>query len=232
MDNTAQRSYVKIRFQLGDSPSVIHSDLKTSQRETPVSLRTVQRWCKALEKGTFKGLWRPRQRRTSFVWRNCSRRTRNRVFGRFHQAFPSHKQQFTGSSRSIWNSGTFFSYGCPITSVTTTNVGEWSAVRIYWACSTAKPWVSLRHITLLKTKAGLFGIRRSAGNAWIEKKQTKPTVTGAKITTRKTMLLVAITCKPNGTREPYYPQDIQLTQMLPSSSSRTPEDASARYGET
>ena len=54
MDNTAQRSYVKIRFQLGDSPSVIHSDLKTSQRETPVSLRTVQRWCKALEKGTFK----------------------------------------------------------------------------------------------------------------------------------------------------------------------------------
>ena len=54
MDNTVQRSYVKIRFQLGDSPSVIHSDLKTSQRETPVSLRTVQRWCKALEKGTFK----------------------------------------------------------------------------------------------------------------------------------------------------------------------------------
>ena len=33
-------------------------------------------------------------------------------------------------------------------------------------------------------------------NAWIEKKQTKPTVARAKITKRKPMLLVAITCKP------------------------------------
>ena len=32
-------------------------------------------------------------------------------------------------------------------------------------------------------------------NAWIEKKQTKPTVARAKITKRKPMLLVAITCK-------------------------------------
>ena len=50
---------------------------------------------------------------------------------RFHQAFPSHKQRFAGSSRSIWNSGTLFPYGCPIISVTTTNVGKWSAVRVY-----------------------------------------------------------------------------------------------------
>ena len=33
-------------------------------------------------------------------------------------------------------------------------------------------------------------------NAWIEKKQTKPTVARAKITKRKPMLVVAITCKP------------------------------------
>ena len=33
-------------------------------------------------------------------------------------------------------------------------------------------------------------------NAWIEKKQTKPTVARAKITKRKPMLLVTITCKP------------------------------------
>ena len=33
-------------------------------------------------------------------------------------------------------------------------------------------------------------------NAWIEKKQTKLTVTRAKITKRKAMLLVAINCKP------------------------------------
>ena len=33
-------------------------------------------------------------------------------------------------------------------------------------------------------------------NAWIEKKQTKPTVARAKLPKRKAMLLVAITCKP------------------------------------
>ena len=33
-------------------------------------------------------------------------------------------------------------------------------------------------------------------NAWIEKNQTKPTVARAKMTKRKPMLLVAITCKP------------------------------------
>ena len=33
-------------------------------------------------------------------------------------------------------------------------------------------------------------------NAWIEIRQTKPTVARAKITKRKPMLLVAITCKP------------------------------------
>ena len=33
-------------------------------------------------------------------------------------------------------------------------------------------------------------------NAWIEKKQTKPTVARANITKHKAMLLVAISCKP------------------------------------
>ena len=51
-------------------------------------------------------------------------------------------------------------------------------------------------------------------NAWIEKKQTKPTVARAKITKRKTMLLVAITCKPKRYLPTLLPQDIQLTQML------------------
>ena len=38
--------------------------------------------------------------------------------------------------------------------------------------------------------------QKEHGNAWIEKKQTKPTAARAKITKCKPMLLVAITCKP------------------------------------
>ena len=54
MDNITQRSYAKVRFQLRDTLTVIHSDLKTSLMEPPVSLRTVQRWSKTLAEGTFK----------------------------------------------------------------------------------------------------------------------------------------------------------------------------------
>ena len=41
-------------WKFGSIWEIRHLSSKTSQRETPVSLRTVQRWCKALEKGTFK----------------------------------------------------------------------------------------------------------------------------------------------------------------------------------
>ena len=138
MDNIAQRSYANVWFQLEDSLTIIHSDLYTSLREPPVSLRTVQRWFKTLAKGTFKDQKEHRPirpvvttsagniLRVKKLFKNPKQSVR-----RLHQAFPSHKQQFAGSSRSIWNSGTLFPYGCPIILVTTTKVGKWSAVRVY-----------------------------------------------------------------------------------------------------
>ena len=53
MDNTSQRAYVKIRFQLGDKPLDIHNQLSTAERGTYVTLRTIKIWCKSIREGTF-----------------------------------------------------------------------------------------------------------------------------------------------------------------------------------
>ena len=49
---------------------------------------------------------------------------------------------------------------------------------------------------VVEDESWLVSDQKEHRNAWIEKKQTKPTVTRAKITKRKPMFLVAITCKP------------------------------------
>ena len=108
-------------------------------REPPVSLTTVQRWFKTLDKGTFKDQkgHRPFRPVVTTLARNILRVKRlfkknpKQSVRMFHQAYPSHRQRFVGSSWTIWNSGTLFPYRCPIISVTTTNVGKWSAVRVY-----------------------------------------------------------------------------------------------------
>ena len=189
----------------GDSPSVIHSDLKTSQRETPVSLRTVQRWCKALEKGYFlrtrrdialDGLWRPRQRRNILRVKKLLKKNPEQSVREVSSDLPSHKQQFTGSSRFIWNSGTFFSYGCPI------NLSDNDKRRRVECCqdilsmfnSKAMSFIASHYV--VEDESWFVWDQKERRNAWIEKKQTRPTVARARITKRKTMLLVAITCKP------------------------------------
>ena len=53
MDNTSQRAYVKIWFQLGDKPLDIHNQLSTAEGGDYVTLRTIQIWCKSIGEGTF-----------------------------------------------------------------------------------------------------------------------------------------------------------------------------------
>ena len=139
MDNITQRSCPKVRFQLEDSQTVIHSDLKTSLMEPPVSLRTIQRLFKTLAKRTFKDQKGHRTvrlmeiilARNILCVKKLQKKNPKHSVWRFHQAFPSHNQRFTESSRSIWNSGMLFLYGCPIFSMTTKNAGKWSAIRVY-----------------------------------------------------------------------------------------------------
>ena len=114
---------------------------------------------------------------------------------RFHQAFPSLKQLFVGSSRSIWNSGTLFPCGFSIICDDDKRMkveccqGILSMFNIKAMSFTASHYV-------VEDESWFAWDQKEHRNAWIEKKQTKPTVARAKITKRKPLLLVAITCKP------------------------------------
>ena len=53
MDNTSQRAYVKIRFQLGDKPRISTISYQPLRGYARVTLRTIQIWCKSIREGTF-----------------------------------------------------------------------------------------------------------------------------------------------------------------------------------
>ena len=52
MDNTSQRAYVKIRFQLNDKPRISPFSYQPL-RGVCVTLQTIQIWCKSTREGTF-----------------------------------------------------------------------------------------------------------------------------------------------------------------------------------
>ena len=204
MDNTAQRSYVKIRFQLGDSPSVIHSDLKTSQRETPVSLGTVQRWCKALEKGTFKDQngYRPGRPVETTSAENILR------VKKLLKKNPKQSVREVSSGLSLAQTTVYriITVHLKLRNVlfvwVPCNLSDNDKRRRVECCqdilsmfnSKAMSFIASHYV--VEDESWFVWDQKERRNPWIEKKQTKPTVTGAKITKRKTMLLVVITCNP------------------------------------
>ena len=204
MDNTAQRSYVKIRFQLGDSPSVIHSDLKTSQRETPVSLRTVQRWCRALEKGTFKD---QKGHRPGRLVETTSAENILRV-KKLLKKNPKQSVREVSSGLSLAQTTVYgiITVHLKLRNVLSVwvphNLSDDDKRRRVECCqdipskfnSKAMSFIASHYV--VEDESWFVWDQKERRNAWIEKKQTKPTVTRAKITKRKTMLLVAIACKP------------------------------------
>ena len=204
MDNDAQRAYVKIRYQLGDKALDIYHQLLATQGTSSVSHRTVKRWCKALADQSFTDQKKSRPGRpveTSSP-ENVAR-LKSYVTKKPRTTVREIEEDLCLPQTTVHRILTVhldlrnvFSVWVPHELSSSNQQQRVVCCKDLLKLFREHPMAFIGSHYLVQDESWIAWDHQERRRVWIGKQEPKPTTARAKLTNRKTMLVIALTCKP------------------------------------
>ena len=204
MDNTEQRAYVKTRFQLGDAPANIYRQLLATLGTRSVTCRTVETWCKAIREGRFASQKRPPPGRplATSSSRNV-RRVKRSLTANPRMSIREIANELSLSYSTVQRILTthldyrnVFSQWVPHELSEQNKKDRVRCSRDLLALFKEHPIPHIASHYLVQDESWVLWDQQERRRVWIPKNARKPATPRVKLTKRKTMILIAFSCKP------------------------------------